>query len=75
MFRKIGDLTMIGNEVWQIVCLGSSAVFNDVQPPHKRPPLMPHDAAPERQGLCLFFRPEKCSLLAKFKKKNQRGSP
>jgi hypothetical protein len=33
MFRKIGDLTMIGNEVWQIVCLGSSAEFNDVQPP------------------------------------------
>jgi hypothetical protein len=31
MFRKIGDLTMIGNEVWQIVCLGSWAVFNEVR--------------------------------------------
>jgi hypothetical protein len=37
MFRKIGDLTMIGNEVWQIVCLGSSVVFNDVQPPLGEP--------------------------------------
>ena len=30
---------MIGNEVSQIVCLGSSAVFNDAQPPLGEPSL------------------------------------
>lgn len=30
---------MIGNEVWQIVCLDSSAVFNDAQPPLGEPSL------------------------------------
>jgi hypothetical protein len=31
MFRKIGILTIIADEVWQIVCLGSWAVFNEVK--------------------------------------------